>query len=222
MVGADYVVHAKPDGMTILFASPAEIVIAPTVYKAMNYDPAKELAPVTLAGTTPVVIVANPSVSVRTLAEVIAFAKRNGQSRLRHRRRQLADLAGVWLAHLADIRLFHVPYGVPARQPAMSWLTHSACHRRHGAGAPFIRNGKHMAIAVTSRERVTRAKDVPTVAETPGMMGPRLRTDGVLVRRDAGGNRRAPVIRVNRRAPAARCPRPPCRAGCRSRRRRHG
>ncbi len=105
MVGADYVVHAKPDGMTILFASPAEIVIAPTVYKAMNYDPAKDLAPVTLAGTTPVVIVANPSVSVRTLAEVIAFAKRErdglaygtpGEGSSQH-------LAGVWLARIWPI-----------------------------------------------------------------------------------------------------------------------
>lgn len=174
MVGADYVVHAKPDGMTILFASPAEIVIAPTVYKAMNYDPAKDLAPVTLAGTTPVVIVANPSVSVRTLAEVIAFAKRErdglaygtpGEGSSQH-------LAGAWLAHLADIRLLHVPY--KGAGPATSDVVAGHIPLAIVGMAPvlpFIRNGKLVAIAVTSRERVTWAKDVPTVAETPGMTG---------------------------------------------------
>src|SRR5687768_7892025 len=75
MIGAEHVARAAPDGHTILFASPAEIVIAPSAYKAMRYDPVKDLVPVTLAGITPLVIVANPSVGVRSLPELIAYAK---------------------------------------------------------------------------------------------------------------------------------------------------
>ena len=174
MVGADYVAHAKPDGMTILLASPAEIVIAPTAFKKMNYDPTKDLAPVTLAYTTPVVIVANPSVGVRTLADVIALAKRTpgglaygtpGEGSSQH-------LAGAWLAHLAGIKLLHVPYkgAGPATNDVVAGHIPLAIVGMAPV-LPFIRGGKLVAIAVTSPERVTWAKDVPTVAEQPGMTG---------------------------------------------------
>jgi tripartite-type tricarboxylate transporter receptor subunit TctC len=174
MIGADYVVHAKPDGMTILLASPAEIVIAPTAYKKMSYDPMKDLAPVTLAYTTPVVIVANPSVGVRTLADVIALAKRKpdglaygtpGEGSSQH-------LAGAWLAHLAGIKLLHIPYkgAGPATNDVVAGHIPLAIVGMAPV-LPFIRDGKLAAIAVTSPERVTWAKDVPTVAELPGMAG---------------------------------------------------
>lgn len=174
MVGADYVAHAKPDGMTILLASPAEIVIAPTAYKKMNYDPMKDLAPVTLAYTTPVVIVANPSVGVRTLADVIALAKRTpgglaygtpGEGSSQH-------LAGAWLAHLTGVKLLHVPYkgAGPATNDVVAGHIPLAIVGMAPV-LPFIRDGKLVAIAVTSPERVTWAKDVPTVAEQPGMTG---------------------------------------------------
>lgn len=174
MVGADYVAHAKPDGTTILLASPAEIVIAPTAYKKMNYDPMKDLAPVTLAYTTPVVIVANPSVGVRTLADVIALARRTpgglaygtpGEGSSQH-------LAGAWLAHLTGTKLLHVPYkgAGPATNDVVAGHIPLAIVGMAPV-LPFIRDGKLVAIAVTSPERVTWAKDVPTVAEQPGMTG---------------------------------------------------
>jgi len=105
MVGTEFVTRAAPDGYTILFASPAEIVIAPSAYKAMRYDPVKDLASVTLAATTPLVLVANPSLGVHTLTELIALAKRkpgtlsfgtSGNATSQH-------LAGVWLNSLAGI-----------------------------------------------------------------------------------------------------------------------
>ncbi|TAJ93011.1 MAG: tripartite tricarboxylate transporter substrate binding protein [Reyranella sp.] len=172
MVGADYVARAKPDGRTILLASPAEIVIAPSVYKKMNYDPMKDLAPVTLAATTPVVIVANPSLGVRTLADVIALAKRKpeglaygtpGEGSSQH-------LAGAWLAHLAGIKLLHVPYkgAGPATNDVVAGHIPLAIVGMAPV-LPFIRDGKLVAIAVTSPERVSWAKEVPAVAESPGM-----------------------------------------------------
>ena len=174
MIGADFVAHAKPDGMTILLASPAEIVIAPTAYKTMNYDPMKDLAPVTLAYTTPVVIVANPSVGVKTLAEMIALAKAKpeglaygtpGEGSSQH-------LAGAWLAHLSGAKLLHVPYkgAGPATNDVVAGHIPLAIVGMAPV-LPFIRDGKLLAIAVTSPERVTWAKDVPAVAEAPGMAG---------------------------------------------------
>jgi len=174
MIGAEYVARAAPDGLTILFASPAELVIAPTTYKTMRYDPMKDLAPVTLAGTTPLVLVANPSLGVKTLPELIALAKRepgklsfatpgNGSSQ---------HLAGGWLNNLAGIDLQHIPFNgaAPATNAVLGGQVPLAIVGMAPV-LPHIRAGQLVAIAVTTAKRVVWAKDVPTVAETPGMEG---------------------------------------------------
>jgi tripartite-type tricarboxylate transporter receptor subunit TctC len=174
MIGADYVVNAKPDGNTILLASPAETVIAPSLYKSMKYNPFTDLAPVTLADTTPVVIVANPATGIRTMADLIAAAKRGpdglaygtpGEGSSQH-------LGGAWLSHLGGIKLVHVPYkgAGPATNDVVAGHIPLAIVGMAPV-LPFIKSGKLNAIAVMSPERVTWAKDVPAVAETPGMAG---------------------------------------------------
>lgn len=174
MIGAAHVAQSAPDGYTIMMASPAEIVIAPTAVKSMRYDPFTQLAPVTLAGITPLVLVAHPSVPARTLPEVIELARKeprkhsfgtsgNGSSQ---------HLAGEWLNQLAKIDLQHVPYkgAGPAANDAL------------GGQIPFalvgmapviqhIKTGKLRAIAVTTKERVSFAPEIPTFAETAGMAG---------------------------------------------------
>ncbi|MBM3646651.1 MAG: tripartite tricarboxylate transporter substrate binding protein [Alphaproteobacteria bacterium] len=172
MVGADYVVQAKPDGTTILLASPAETVIAPSLYKAMKYKPDTDLAPVALVHTTPVVIVANPATGIRTLADMIARAKSGsdglaygtpGEGSSQH-------LGGAWLTHLAGIKLVHVPYkgAGPATNDVVAGHIPLAIVGMAPV-LPFIRSGKLNAIAVTSPQRVAWASDVPAVAELPGM-----------------------------------------------------
>jgi tripartite-type tricarboxylate transporter receptor subunit TctC len=174
MVGADFVARAAPDGYTILFSSPAEIVIAPSAYKNMRYDPEKDLIPVTLAATTPLVLVANPSLGVHTLPELIALAKRkpgtlsfgtagNGSSQ---------QLAGVWLNELAGIDLQHVPYkgAGPATNDVLGGTIPLAIVGMAPV-LPHIKAGKLIALAVMTPERVPFARDVPTVAETPGLAG---------------------------------------------------
>ncbi len=174
MVGADTVVRARPDGTTILFASPAEIVIAPTVYKTMRYDPFKDLEPVTLAGTTPIAIVANPSLGVHSFAELIAKARseKDGLAYGTPGEGSSQHLAGAWLSQLTGAKFVHVPYkgAGPATNDVVAGHTPLAIVGMAPV-LPFIRSGKLIAIAVTSHERVMWAKDVPTVAEQPGMTG---------------------------------------------------
>ena len=174
MIGAEYVFHAKPDGSTILLAAPTEIVIAPSAYKTMRYDWTTDLAPVMLAGTTPIVIVANPSIGVRTLPEMLALAK--------HKPEGLAfgtpaegsshHLAGAWLAQLSGAKLLHVPYkgAGPATNDVVAGHIPLAIVGMASA-LPFIKSGKLVALAVTSRSRLEWMKDLPTVAETPGLAG---------------------------------------------------
>ena len=173
MVGAEIVARGKPDGSSILFASPAETVIAPTIYKSMRYDPFKDLAPVTLAGTTPIAIVAHPSTGIRTLADLLEQARQKdglaygtpGEGSSQH-------LAGAWLSQLAKVKLTHVPYkgAGPATNDVVAGHIPLAIVGMAPV-LPFIKSGKLTAVAVTARERVMWAKDVPTVAESPGITG---------------------------------------------------
>ena len=174
MLGAEHVTRAAADGYTLLFASPAEVVIAPNAYKSMRYDPAKDLVPVTLAGITPLVIVAHPSAGVKTLPELIALARRqpntlsfgtSGNATSQH-------LAGAWLNSMAGIDLLHVPYkgAGPATNDVLGGTIPLAIVGMAPV-LPHIRSGKLVPIAVLTPERVSFAKDVPTVAESPGMKG---------------------------------------------------
>src|SRR5438046_9498117 len=75
MIGAEMVAKAPPDGYTVLLASVAEVAINQSLYARMTYDPLKDLAPVTLAGFTPLILVVHPSVQARSVKELIGLAK---------------------------------------------------------------------------------------------------------------------------------------------------
>lgn len=174
MIGTEYVVHAKPDGSVILLASPTEIVIAPSAFKTMRYDWTRDLLPVMLAGTTPIVIVAHPSLGVRTLSEMLALAKQKPEGLAFGTPAEGSShhLAGAWLAQLSGARLVHVPYkgAGPATSDVVAGHIPLAIVGMSSA-LPFIKSGKLVALAVTSRARLPWMKDLPTVAETPGMAG---------------------------------------------------
>ena len=172
MIGAEAVARAAPDGHTIVMASPAEIVIAPSAVKSMRYDPAKDLAPVTLAGVTPLVLVAHPSVKARTLPEVIELARREkgklsfgtaGAGSSQH-------LAGEWLNQLAGIDLQHVGYkgAGPATTDVLGGQIPFAIVGMAPV-AQHIRSGRLNAIAVTTRARLSSAPDIPTFSEVPAL-----------------------------------------------------
>jgi tripartite-type tricarboxylate transporter receptor subunit TctC len=171
MLGAEYVTRAAPDGYTLLFASPAEIVISPTAYKTMRYDPAKDLAPVTLAAMTPLVVVAHPSLNIKTVPDLVALAKAQpgklsfgtaGNASSQH-------LAGALLNNLAGIDLQHIPY--KGAGPATNDVVAGQVPLAIVGMAPVIghiRAGKLVPLAITQKQRASWAPQVPTVSETPG------------------------------------------------------
>jgi tripartite-type tricarboxylate transporter receptor subunit TctC len=174
MLGAELATRAAPDGYTLLFASPAEIVISPTVYKSMRYDPAKDLVPVTLAGMTPLVVVANPAVGVRTIPELIAAVRAQpgkfsfgtaGNASSQH-------LAGALLNNMAGIDMQHVPY--KGAGPATNDVVAGQIPVAIVGMAPVmghIKAGKLVPLAVTLGERPAWLPHIPTVAESPGLKG---------------------------------------------------
>src|SRR5688572_18328029 len=112
MIGADLVAKAPPDGYTLLMASTAEIAINPSLYTKMAYDPAKDLAPVTLAGITPLILVVNPNSPAKSVQDLVAQAKSKpgsvayasaGNGSVQH-------LSGELLRTITRTEMTHVPY----------------------------------------------------------------------------------------------------------------
>lgn len=173
MLGARYVVKAQPDGYTLLVGSAGETAINPYVYKTrMAYAPDKDLAPVTLITRVPNVLVIGPSLQVHSVAELVALAQ-SKPGRLTYATSGVGNpqhLNGELLQSLAGIKMRHVPYKGAAGQVTdvangnvdMTFVSY--------AGAlPFIQGGRVKALAVTSAQRAGFAKDIPAIAETPGL-----------------------------------------------------
>ena len=170
-LGADAVAKSAPDGYTILMGAVATHAINPTLYKKMPYDAAKDFAPITLLVSTPNVLVVNPSVKARSVAELIALAKRepgklnfgsgsNGSA---------GHLAGELFKSMASVDMTHVPYkgSAPALQDLLAGQIQIMFDNLASA-MPQIKAGKLNALAVTTAQRSAFAPDLPTIAESGG------------------------------------------------------
>jgi tripartite-type tricarboxylate transporter receptor subunit TctC len=171
-IAANMVAHAKPDGYTLIFQSVSSAVVNAYVYKNLAYDPLKDLIPVTLAGTFPLVLIANPDVPAKDLGELIALIKANpgkysyGSSGVG----TMPHLAGELFKAMAGVDIVHVPYR--GNSAIMSDLFAGRVEMMFD-GPPTqlgnIQSGKVRALAITSAERSPVLPTVPPVADTlPG------------------------------------------------------
>src|ERR1700716_3122086 len=109
---ANAVARSRPEGYTLIFQSVSPAVVNPLVYKNLPYDPIKDLIPVTLAGSFPLVLVANPDVPAKDLGELIALLKANpgkysyGSSGVG----TMPPLAGELFKSMAGVDIVHLPY----------------------------------------------------------------------------------------------------------------
>ena len=173
MLGAGYVAKAAGDGYTLLLGSAGETAINPLVYKGrMQYQPERDLAPISLVALVPNVLVVAPQLPVKNMAELVAYAKArpgavtyatSGVGNPQH-------LNGEQLGALAQLRLSHVPYkGASNQLVDVASGTVDFTFVSYAGAAPFIKGGRVRAIAVTSPRRASFAPDIPAIAETvPG------------------------------------------------------
>lgn len=171
MIGAQYVSQAKPDGYTLMMASPAETVIAPSLYKHMPYDPKRDLQPVTLVGVTPIALIANPSLPVDTLTELVAYAKQhpNKLSYGSPGTGSAQQLATDWIMRLTGIKMVHVPY--KGAGPATTDVLSGQIPLGSVGMAPVIPNwkaGNLKVLAIMNNKRLPWLPNVPAASETPG------------------------------------------------------
>ncbi|SPA52247.1 Bug family tripartite tricarboxylate transporter substrate binding protein [Cupriavidus taiwanensis] len=168
-LGAEAVARAAPDGYTLLMGTLGTQVTNAYLYARMPYDAAKDFAPVTLVANSPNVLLTNASQPVRSVADVIALAKR-APGRINYASTSTGGsphLSGELLVSMAGVRMQHVPYKGAA--PAMTDLLAGQVELMFDnlpSALAQIRAGKVRALAVTSPQRSPVLPDVPTVQES--------------------------------------------------------
>jgi tripartite-type tricarboxylate transporter receptor subunit TctC len=166
-IATDYVIRSPADGYTLYLANVGALTVNPHLLP-LQYDPLKDLAPITMAVIFPNLVVVQPSIPASTLPEFIKLAKANpgkytyGSSGIGG----AGHLAGELLKMMAQIDITHVPFkgGGPAMQAMLGGQIDSYFATPVAAG-PHVKAGKVKALATTGPRRDPFMADVPTVAE---------------------------------------------------------
>jgi tripartite-type tricarboxylate transporter receptor subunit TctC len=167
-IGTDIVAKSAPDGYTMLMGSAGPLAINASLFASMPFDPQRDLAPVTLAASTPNVLVVHPSLGVATVKELIALAKAK-PGRINFASSGFgtpAQLAGELFNSMAGVRLVHVPY--KGASPALADLLGGQVQIMFSTmppALPHVKDGKLRALAVTSLKRSPAAPDLPTLTQ---------------------------------------------------------
>lgn len=168
IVGTEIVAKAKADGYTLVVVSGSH-TINPSLHKQLPYDSIRDFSPVTNLVSGPALLVVHPSVPARNVRELVALAKAkpgtlsfasSGNGSPPH-------LAGELFKWMAGVDMIHVPY--KGNGPAYADLMGGQVNLMFpniASSLPYVRTGKLLALAVTSKRRSSVAPDIPTIAES--------------------------------------------------------
>ena len=167
-IGASETARAPADGYTIVSADNGTLIFNPVLYKNLSYNPSKDLAPVTLMGRFPMILVAGPGEKAKTAKEFIAEVKasKDGVNYASAGAGSPHHLAMELLKSEAGLKLTHAPYRGAA--PALADVAGGQIPVMMvdmAAGAGFIKGGKVRPLAVANATRLPQLPDVPTFAE---------------------------------------------------------
>ena len=167
MIGIESVARSAPDGYTLLMV-PSTLALNSVLYQKVSYDPIRDFDPITIAATAPNVLVVNPSVPAKTLAEFVALAKKKpgeltygtpGVGTSPHMSMEL-------LKSMAGLDIQHIPYRGTA--PAVTDIISGQIHAMFAnalTAKPQVDAGKVRALAVSGPKRIEAMPDLPPVAE---------------------------------------------------------
>jgi tripartite-type tricarboxylate transporter receptor subunit TctC len=172
IIGTDIVAKAPPDGYTVLMMS-LTFTVNPSLFSKLPYDTVRDLIPVTMVASAPLMLVVHPSVPAKSVTEFIAYAKANpgklnfgsgGPGTTPH-------LAGEMIKTMAGIQVTHIPYkgGAPALTDLVAGQIQFMCENIPGT-LPFAKAGKLRALAVTDLKRSPLLPELPTLDEA-GLKG---------------------------------------------------
>ena len=163
LIAAQEVAHARPDGHTLLLSTGAQITIAPALRRDLSYDPMRDFTHVIHLADAPLVLLANPSVPVHNVKEVLDYTRAH-KSHV-NCASTVQNASGISCAAGAD--LTHIPYKGAA--PAFTDLLSGQVQLMFTSTAsaqPYTSTGRLHAIAVTSPRRSSMLPDTPTFAES--------------------------------------------------------
>lgn len=168
-IGAALVAKAAPDGYTLLLGASGTLAVQPAFFPDPGYDPLRDFAFTSLIAVVPMALVVHPSLPVRTVKEIIAFAKaRPGVLTMSSAGTgSNTHLTGELFQSMAKVKFLHVPYkGTGA---ALVDLLGGQVHLMFdqvSVSGPHIKSGKLRALAVTTSKRSSFLPEVPTIDES--------------------------------------------------------
>lgn len=166
--GLEIVVHAAPDGHTLL-AVAGSFTINPALHRKLPFDPIRDFTPVSQLATLPHILIVHPSVPAHSVKELIALAK-SKPGQLNYASSGIATsthMAAELFMFMTGTRMVNVPY--KGGSPAMVAMLSGQCQLNFATistALPHIRAGKLRALAVTSAKRSIAAPEYPTIAES--------------------------------------------------------
>ncbi|MDA8453305.1 tripartite tricarboxylate transporter substrate binding protein [Acidovorax sp. GBBC 3334] len=168
-LGVDAAAKSAPDGYTLVMGQTSNLAINPSLYAKLPYDPLKDLVPVALVSSAPIVMAAPANSPYKTFADVVAAAKArpDGITLGYSGNGTVAHLAGELAENAAGIKLRHVPY--KGASQAMTDLVGGQIDLYMSAVPTLlgqVRNGKLRAVMITSLKRSDQLPQTPTLAES--------------------------------------------------------
>ena len=168
-LGVDAAAKSAPDGYTLVMGQTSNLAINPTLYPKLPYDPLKDLVPVALVSSSPIVMAAPVNSPFKTFADVVAASKGKPDALTLgySGNGTVAHLAGELAENAAGIKLRHIPYKGAAQ--AMTDLVGGQIDLYMSSVPTLlgqVRNGKLKVLAITSAKRSAQLPDVPTLAES--------------------------------------------------------
>jgi len=169
VVATELVAKVPPDGYTLLMSSLGPHTVSPSLLKSVGFDPVNDFAPVSNVAVNALLLMVNPSLPVKSVPDLVAYAKANpgklnfGSSGVG----STTHLSGEVLNSMAGVKLVHVAFrGGP---PALAALLAGDIQLMFGNlsdALPTVRSGRMRGLAVTTSRRVPQMPDLPTVAES--------------------------------------------------------
>ncbi len=165
-IGAQAAAKAKPDGYTVFIATNTTQAANPHLYKKLPYDPVKDFEPVTGLGKGGQIMLVNPKVPAKNVAEFVALAKKQPGKISFGSGSSSSRIAGELFQQMAGVELLHVPY--KSNPNAVSDLLSGQIDMMitdMATGVPQVKSGKLRALGVSGKTRSPLAPDVPTIDE---------------------------------------------------------
>ena len=172
-IAPERVAKAPPDGYTLLMASAGPLYINPSLYPNLPYDIVRDFEPITQISHTPNILAVHPSVPLKSVQELIAFAKANpgklrfgsaGSGSSQH-------LSAELFKSMAGVDLQHIPYKSSSQMTGeLVGGQIELSFQNAPLVLPYVKSGKLIGLAVTTRTRLATAPDLPTLDES-GLKG---------------------------------------------------